>query len=378
MQNRLFESVISSNLIYNTCWEDPRIDRKLLDITPDSRIVMLTSAGCNALDYLLDAPEEIHCVDINPAQNALLELKKALFNYNSHPLLWEFFGNGAKKGAELKYHQHLRQLLPQVAREYWDRNINYFIPTSALPSFYFRGTSGNVARLIHNRIQRKGLYPKVLEMLNAESLEEQAYYFEDIEPQLWSAFSKWLVRRNATMTMLGVPTTQRDMIEREYQGGILDFIRQSLHNIFTGLPLHDNYFWRVYLTGSYSTDCCPNYLHEYNFSDLRNRINNIETHTTSFSHFLDTQPGSFSHFILLDHQDWMGEAKPELLAKEWKSILRKAQSGAKILFRSAAPSLDFIPDFVTDRIQFHPEQTTPLHAKDRVGTYESTHLGIVK
>ena len=39
---------------------------------------MLTSAGCNALDYLLDGPAEIHAVDVNFRQNALLELKAAV------------------------------------------------------------------------------------------------------------------------------------------------------------------------------------------------------------------------------------------------------------------------------------------------------------
>ena len=36
---------------------------------------MITSAGCNALDYLLDEPRQVHAVDVNPKQNALLELK---------------------------------------------------------------------------------------------------------------------------------------------------------------------------------------------------------------------------------------------------------------------------------------------------------------
>ncbi|MCW0218895.1 MAG: BtaA family protein, partial [Prosthecobacter sp.] len=67
----IFNRVHGGNLVYNTCWEDPRLDRQMLDLQPDSRVVMITSAGCNALDYLLDAPAEIHAVDMNPRQNAL-------------------------------------------------------------------------------------------------------------------------------------------------------------------------------------------------------------------------------------------------------------------------------------------------------------------
>ena len=30
--------------------------------------------------------------------------------------------------------------------------------------------------------------------------------------------------------------------------------------MMTELPIGDNYFWRIYITGSYTLHCCPNYL----------------------------------------------------------------------------------------------------------------------
>jgi S-adenosylmethionine-diacylglycerol 3-amino-3-carboxypropyl transferase len=54
----LFKTIHQRYLIYNMCWEDPRIDRQLLGLDQHSKVVVLTSAGCNALDYLLDAPAE--------------------------------------------------------------------------------------------------------------------------------------------------------------------------------------------------------------------------------------------------------------------------------------------------------------------------------
>ncbi len=378
IQDRLFKSIISNNLIYNSCWEDPRIDRKLLQLDTESRVLMLSSAGCNALDYLLDNPREIHCVDINPAQNALLELKIALIENNNFQLLWDFFGNGSKRGAELIYHRQLRPLLSPDSQTYWDQNIGYFVPTSTSPSFYFHGTSGNMARIIHNYIQRKGLYPEVLNLLNANSLEEQTYYYDEIEPQLWNTFSKWLADRRTTMAMLGVPSAQSAMIEERYDGGISQFIRQSLRRIFTKLPIRDNYFWRVYLTGSYSRQCCPNYLAKQYFQTLGQRTGNIQAHTTSLLQYLKQSSGTYSHFILLDHQDWMAHTQPEQLARQWKLILSKSQSGSRILFRSAGSAPDFLPDFVFEHVEFQPEATHELHKKDRVGTYESTYLGIVR
>ena len=378
LQDRLFSSVISNNLIYNTCWEDPRIDRKLLGLDSDSNLVMLTSAGCNALDYLLDNPKSIHCVDANPAQNALLELKRSIFLNQNYDLLWDFFGNGRKCGADLIYHNKLRLHLSHTAQKYWDAHIGNFTPSTNQPSFYFSGTSGKVALMVYNRLQRKGLTSQVQRLLNAQTLDEQQYYFEEIEPQLWNLFSKWLIRQHATMSLLGVPSTQQQMIKDKYEHGLLHFIRESLAHVFTKLPISDNYFWRVYMTGSYVKHCCPNYLREEYFGTLTNRVERISTYTSTLLDFLKKHPGEYTHFVLLDHQDWIADAKPNLLAQEWKYILKNASSGARILFRSAGATLNFLPDFVFDYVDFQPKQTEKMHQKDRVGTYESTHLGIVE
>ena len=63
---RLFDQIHSRNLIYNQCWEDPAVDNAVLNIGPKDRIVMITSAGCNALDYMIHDPAGIYCIDVNP------------------------------------------------------------------------------------------------------------------------------------------------------------------------------------------------------------------------------------------------------------------------------------------------------------------------
>ena len=95
LQDKMFRYIHGNRLIYNTCWEDPRIDRKLLNLGPESSVVVITSAGCNVLDYLLDGPETIYAVDVNFRQNALLCLKMALIQHGDHNLLFSLFGNGS-------------------------------------------------------------------------------------------------------------------------------------------------------------------------------------------------------------------------------------------------------------------------------------------
>ena len=64
------------------------MDREVLGLGADDELVLITSAGCNALDYALDAPRRIHAVDMNFRQNALLELKLAAIRNLEHD---EFF-----------------------------------------------------------------------------------------------------------------------------------------------------------------------------------------------------------------------------------------------------------------------------------------------
>src|ERR1700742_4872147 len=102
-EDLIFHHVHGGQLIYNTCWEDPRIDRKLMQLDGESRVVMITSAGCNSLDYLLDGPAEMHAVDVNFRQNALLELKLAMIRRGEFADLFEFFGLGSHTEHERLY-----------------------------------------------------------------------------------------------------------------------------------------------------------------------------------------------------------------------------------------------------------------------------------
>ena len=114
-EDLVFHHVHGGQLIYNTSWEDPRIDRQLMKLDGDSRVVMITSAGCNALDYLLDGPAEIHAVDVNFRQNALLELKLAMIRRGEFADLFEMFGIGSHSAYKTVYRSVQREL-PDFAR----------------------------------------------------------------------------------------------------------------------------------------------------------------------------------------------------------------------------------------------------------------------
>lgn len=372
-----FRHVHGSRLIYNTCWEDPRADRALLDVGPGSRIAMITSAGCNALDYLLDDPAEIHCIDMNPRQNALLDLKIAALAKLDHADLFALFGRGRHPAIRRLYRDALRPCLQAASAEYWDRRLHWF-DGGGRGSFYFRGASGDVAWTLRRLLRslRPGLHRRLLELFESPDLETQRTRYRAIEPRLFGPLMRLLLRQPATLSLLGVPRAQRDLILNGYPGGVSGYVQDRLRHLMSEVPVQENYFWRLYLHGEYSADCCPNYLREEHLPTLRAGIERVHLHTASFSDFLAGHPEPFTHFVLLDHQDWLVAHDPAGLEREWRLILERSAPGARVLMRSAAPAVSFLPAVAQQGLR---QRSDPggWHLRDRVGTYGSMLLAEV-
>ena len=375
----VFHHVHGSQLIYNTCWEDPRLDRRLMKLDGQSRVVMITSAGCNALDYLLDGPAEIHAVDVNFRQNALLELKLALLRRGKFMDFFEFFGIGSHADHQAIY-RPLKKELPEFARKFWDHHIKFFNPGGLKKSFYYHGTSGAAAWLLGGVLfkAKPNIKNFAMCLLDAKSREDQKEIYALLESKIWGNLSNWLIRQRMVMTLLGVPGPQIKLIEDHYPGGLESHIKDKLRHVMTELPVADNYFWRVYITGSYTMDCCPNYLRKVHQPALMERSGRVKTHTCTVTQFLHKNPGVYSHYVLLDHQDWLAWHDPAALLEEWELILANSRRDTKILMRSAGLDLAFVPESVHARLRFFPEVTEPMHLTDRVGTYGSLHFAEVK
>jgi len=240
-------------------------------------------------------------------------------------------------------------------------------------SFYYHGTAGSAAWLLGAALFKSKPNAKnfALCLLDADSIAQQRQVYSLIESKLWGDLSNWLIRQRMIMTLLGVPRPQVNLIDEQYPGGLGSYVKDKLRHVMSELTARDNYFWRVYLTGSYTMSCCPSYLREENQPLLASLANRVHTHTCSVSGFLKKNPGTYSHFVLLDHQDWLAWHDPKALREEWELILANSRPGTRILMRSAALKVDFIPDDILARLRLFPELTDPLHVLDRVGTYGS-------
>lgn len=380
-----FNLVHRRNIVYNQCWEDPRLDRVALKLTPQDRVVVITSAGCNALDYALAGAGHVHAVDMNPHQNALLELKLAAARTLEYEDFFQLFGAGRCPKWQTVY-EKIRPRLPEAHRPFWDHRGDLFINAGRRKSFYFRGTSGTFAWLVNYYVDRIAKFrDSVNAILAATSVEQQRDIFEQyrMSESLWKPFIRWAMKRDMTLALLGVPRSQRRQIDDGYPGGILQFVVDRVETVFTKLPLQDNYFWRVYLTGHYTPDCCPEYLKPENFQKLKDGVaDHVTTHTASVLSFLHHQDHHITRFVLLDHMDWLVRDKTKkILLEEWQAIVNKAAPNARVLWRSAGLSGEFINPLkvhvkgrkrsLGDVLHYHRDLAGELHLKDRVHTYGS-------
>jgi len=378
LDHALFNAIYSRNLVYNTCWEDPAIDRQALALGPDDTMLVISSAGCNVLDYALLGPKRIHAVDANPRQIALLELKIAAIRALDYDDYFAIFGEGHHSDFKNLYQQKLRVQLSPFARQWWDKHWDWFAGKHG--SFYFHGLSGMVARGVRAYFKlRPGLASAINALLDAKSLpEQQKIYDERVSPLLWNKTVNWIISRQFVMSLLGVPYPQRKLVEAQHEFGIHGFIRGAVEYVFRQLPLADNYFYRVYLTGRYRRDCCPEYLKEAGFNALKaGLVDRIELHTTTVTELLSKNATPISRFVLLDHMDWMSSYYPDALIEEWNAILNRATPGVRILLRSAQSKPAFLESIrvgpgqnrLREIFHFDDDLADSLQSGDRVHTY---------
>jgi len=361
-----FRYLTSRYLIYNTCWEDPKIDRFLLNIDQSSDVLMITSAGDNTFDYLLDRPRSIDCADINPQQNALLDLKCALFDSGNYEHLTELFLTGKSPNYRIIY-KSIRNKLDQSSQTFWDQHIHWF---SRENGFYRNGLTGYFARVLNTLLKLKKLQEPVQRLINEPSHHiREDIFISEIEPDLWQGFSKYFWKSELVLSLAGIPSTQI-----ESMSDLNAYMRSTLRNLFVKQGMKDNYFWKIYLEGNYTESCSPEYLKKDNFEIISSQLTKITHNTLSVTELLNSSEKKYSHFLLLDHQDWLAGNGTNELEKEWIAIFKSSKSNSKILFRSVHKDLEFLPDFVRSKIKKMNIKTTYLKQNDRVGTYPSTFL----
>jgi len=374
----VFKKISSRSLIYNTSWEDPEVDLSVLNIDHSSRVLMITGAGDNSLNYLLKSPASITTIDQNRYQTALLNIKAELIKRDEFDLLRSLFMQGR---ANLELLADLRKIvleMPEsINRLYQEKLVNMF--TSG-KSFYYRGSAGFVARLIKDKVISKKLVDRIGNLFDTDNLNDQKeIYLTEVEPYLFNRSLRRYLASDSILSLLGVPLSQLSSIKKKYEYGLYGFLKEKLRHVFTTIPAKENYFWQVYFYGSYIFNRPP-YLLEENFNLLKSNISKLEILTgniyeTDFRQESQNMGDGFTHANLLDSLDWFSDKAQTKIA--FPTIVSQIVDGAKILFRSSHFDMDHLIEEYSNHVTFETSTEGRLkesHQADRVGTYASLFL----
>ncbi|KAG0018984.1 hypothetical protein BGZ81_009978 [Podila clonocystis] len=319
--------------IYAFTWEDPRIDLQVLDLQQDDVMFVITSAGDNALEYALKGqPSRIHCVDMNPCQNHLLELKLAAINVLPHTDFWKLFGKGQHEGFRRLLIEKLSPVLSSTAVQFWYKNRATFDK-----SFYETGYSGMALSLFKWLVRTKGLSGAVQEVSTTEEINTQVRLWESvIKPATMPKwFVKWVLSHPAFLwNALGVPINQMKLILDE--GDAVEYIYDTLDPIMhRSLFKNDQYFYNLVANRQYTATSCPSYLTQEGFQSLKETraTDAMVLHTSSIIQVLRSmRDGELTKAVLMDHMDWFGPADAE---EEIREVARAIRAGGMVLWRSA-------------------------------------------
>ncbi len=377
--------------VYNQIWEDPRVDLQALELDENSRVLTISSGGCNALNYLLENPPSVTAVDLNRHHIFLLNLKIAALKYlPTYEDFFAFFGYGKSEKTIQNYEQFIAPELDEETRKFWESNslvgkithrrrINFF----RKGGLYEHSRNGYFLRFFHKFSHLLGCRPE--EVLKARNAAEQEKLYEKyIAPFFDSFVIKAIGKMPVTMFGLGIPPQQYDELKKDLEpdANLIDVYKERTKRLAVEYPIYENYFaWQAFAR-KYDTEnlrAVPEYLKAENYATLKNNAENIRTKIGSITEELKTRPRhAFNRFVLLDAQDWMNAA---MMTELWSAIAERSEPGARIIFRTAggaSPIETNLPEELRQRFVYKQDLSKELFKQDRASIYGGFHLYILQ
>jgi S-adenosylmethionine-diacylglycerol 3-amino-3-carboxypropyl transferase len=252
--------------------EDPRLEIEALAPLAGAKVIVVSSGGCTALSVLAAGAGQVTAIDLNLAQNHLVELKVAALRSLTMPEIMSFFG--VARGAperRIRTYRTITPLLSERATEFWDTHPQ-LLGRGALAcgvSEQFIGVVVKVVKLfIHGR-------RKIERLLALETLEQQREFFDrEWNTRRWRLLFPALLNR-WTFNRAYDPAFFRGV---ENPSFALHF-RQLLEHALCDVPVRSNYFLHQMLLGTYPNrvpDGVPPYLERTQHEILRSRLDRLE------------------------------------------------------------------------------------------------------
>jgi len=315
---------VHDRLFFAQVREDPRAEIAALAPSAGKTLVVVSSGGCTALSLLASGAGRVVAVDLNRAQNHLVELKAAACQLGARDAI-AFLGAQPSTTRAATY-AALRASLSPPARRYWDerpRQIGAGVLGAGVSERFIGAVVSALILAVHPR-------SRVDRLLGCRTLAEQrALFAHEWDTWRWRALFTLLCNR----LVLGNTYPSQFFEHVENPSFALHFRRCAEHAL-TELPAASNYFLHQMLTGSYPTDepdGVPPYLSDAGAKSVATgeRLQLIDGGMTEY---LRRCPAASVHgFALSNICEWMTPAQIDALFRE---VVRTAAPGARLVYRN--------------------------------------------
>ena len=340
------EEVLAARLSYAQCWEDARLLRRALKITPTSRVLSIASGGCNSLDLALAGAQEVVAVDLSEPQLAVTELKMvgADLDYPDYLILL-----GLQEGDAWALYQSLRPTLSSSAKAFLDASEVRFrqgLLASGKFETYFQTFRTRVLPLVHSE-------KRIQALLTLDSMEDQQAFFADTwNTWRWRALFRVFFSR-FVMARLGRSKAHFEQVE----GRVADRLLSRTEHVLTQLPVGDNPYLQWILTGRFFD---PNRSHSYLSEDGHAQLKSVRervrlVHGSLGEVLSDAAEQRFDAFNLSNIGEYLDSSTWLAL---YRTLLNGANPGARLAYWNL-----FVPRTCPQELEGEVERLTELGAQ---------------
>ena len=303
---------------YANCWEDAELLLEALDVREGQRVLSIGSAGDNSFSLLLNAPELVLAVDINPLQLHLIELKKAAITVLDREACLAFLGFRASN-ERLATFERLRSTMPDASQRFWavlSRQIEAGVITQGKFERYFSLFRRWVLPLVHGRKRRKALIaPK-------SGSEQQHFYLHEWDSWRWRALFRLFFSRTV-MGRLGRDPAFLEQVKLNVGEFILGRASEHLRSTVC----QQNEFLEFIWTGTFERNL-PHYVRAGNYERIRTNIRRLHTFE-GLAEAAFREHGHFDRFNLSNIFEYM---PANVFASVASDLVDHANAGARLAY----------------------------------------------
>ena len=320
-----------SNLRYSFGNEDWRTEEEALKIQPKDHVLCITASGDRPLNLLIRDCEKITCLDANPTQNFLLQLKAAAMQALDYHDYLAFLG-AASHHHRVHVLQHLFPFMNQEAVQFWSKHKK-MISKGILYQGRVERLTNLIAKVFHLTRGKK-----VKRLFSMDNLEEQRKFLkEEWDSKIMRGVFNLALNTFISRVMIEDPGLANYGAEIKPGNYIYDRIFASLERDLA----NKNLLLSLLLRGKVSREAYPPYLTREGSESIRKRLSALEIRTTDVLSYLDSLSGpTFNAFSLSDVPSYLSYPN---FVRLLEGIVKTAKPGARFCLRQFLSSYEIPP-----------------------------------